>query len=102
MAQDRGSCQRRIRKPRAPRVCWPRHPERDEGGRHSRAALPRGRMMSRGRIKQIVELVRRGDDVSPHIVIGPIVWEELSGAKRRWYFTIATADGEEARFDQIA
>jgi hypothetical protein len=38
--------------------------------------------------------------LSPHIVIGPIVWE-AANRKRRWYFTIATAEAGVANFDQI-
>jgi hypothetical protein len=51
---------------------------------------------------QVAELVLRNTD-SPHVVIGPAVWQPSDGtASKRWYLTIAASEtGRGFRCDQI-
>ena len=51
-------------------------------------------------IDELIRFVRECKGASPHIVIGPVVWGP-AGGRRRWYFTIASAEAGEANFDQI-
>lgn len=54
-------------------------------------------------IKQFVEYVLRGSN-SPHVVIGPIVWQPNDGtAGKRWYFTVASSEPKRGfRCDQLS
>jgi hypothetical protein len=54
----------------------------------------------RDQVERIVAYLRRGKNVSPHIVIGPVVWEPKDDG-RFWYFAVATGDGDGAHFDQL-
>ena len=49
---------------------------------------------------ETVDYLRRGDDVSPHILIGPIVWENDPNLPGRC-FIVGTGDKSGARFDSI-
>lgn len=40
------------------------------------------------------------DSVSPHVLVGPIVWEP-AGASKHWYFTVASGGPCGFRCDQI-
>jgi hypothetical protein len=51
-------------------------------------------------LTRIVTYLRHGRRVSPHIVIGPIVWQPKDDG-RLWYFVVATRDGPRTRFDQL-
>src|SRR6516225_12287847 len=50
---------------------------------------------------RIVAHLRRGKNVDPQTVVGPVVWG-LNGDKRRWYYVIGTADARGPRFDALA
>jgi hypothetical protein len=48
---------------------------------------------------EIVDYLRRGEDVAPHVLIGPVVWRDAD--PRYSSFVVATADQGQARFDSI-
>ena len=52
-------------------------------------------------VAQVADYIRRGDEIDVNVVIGPIVWQ-LKGDLRQWYFVVASADHQIARFDQLA
>lgn len=54
----------------------------------------------RDQVERIVAYLRRGQNVSPHILIGPVVWQPKDDG-RFWYFVVATGDGDGAHFDQL-
>ena len=49
----------------------------------------------------IIDQLRLGDDLSPHIVLGPIVWQPCDDGARFWYFVLATANAGLCEVDQI-
>jgi hypothetical protein len=45
--------------------------------------------------------LRRGKNLNPHTVLGPVVWE-LNDDLRRWYFIAITGNDKGARIDRLA
>jgi hypothetical protein len=54
----------------------------------------------RDQVERLVAYLRCGKNVSPQIVIGPVVWEPKDEG-RFWHFVVATGDGDGAHFDQL-
>jgi hypothetical protein len=48
-------------------------------------------------VSAVADHVLRGDDVSPHIMMGPLVWRDDD----RWYFVICGGDRNGFRIDKI-
>jgi hypothetical protein len=53
-----------------------------------------------GQVTRIAAYLRRGH-ISPHVLLGPIVWEPKGDDGKRWYFVVATGDDNGAHFDQL-
>ena len=52
-------------------------------------------------VAKIVDNLRRGNNVSPHVLIGPLVWEGETN-DRQWYFVLGSGDRRGFRADKVA
>jgi hypothetical protein len=49
-------------------------------------------------VDRIVKHLRRGTDTSPHVLLGPLVWEGKPD-DREWYFLMGSGDSNGFRLD---
>jgi hypothetical protein len=50
--------------------------------------------------QKIVTHIRRGSDLSPHVLLGPLVWEG-NPDNRQWYFLMGSGDRNGFRLDAL-
>jgi hypothetical protein len=54
-------------------------------------------------VGKMITLLRSGDDVSPHVLLGPVSWQPTGpDGERQWYFIGISGDRGGARIDKLA